>query len=79
MNEPKRFFGTPTGELIVAEVSVALQDAYDVLEEYLVGPPPMKWLELLLAAERNGEDPVAMARKLTEFNAVLTKKPPKSG
>lgn len=68
---PPRLFVCQHRVLIEVTISPAMSAAYDLLEEYLVGPPPQQWLTLLAVAEKNGDDPVKLARKLAQFNYIL--------
>lgn len=80
MSEPeiRRFVAGPSGEVQVMApheveahmgISPALSAGYDILTDD--GYPAQEASDLLVAAERNGYDPEAMARKMVRLRKVL--------
>lgn len=66
------FVADKAGVIAVQKVTVTttMQTAYDVLDA--AGMVEERYLTLLAVAEREGDDPVKLARKLVQFRQIVT-------
>lgn len=77
---PRSLSVAPTGEIVILSheehlramgISVNVSAAYDVVQDSLGHHPSVDWCRMFIAADKMGDDVMALARKLVEFHKIL--------